>query len=192
MPTRFGKDIRAFGSWYLSDEGVACPYREIQIPPSALKNWDVAGKTRQALWQHIDIVNESFAEFMDMLNVIDFAVYRFQPRADVVAKQWQPEWLDEPVAVVPLPGPMPKRERQRRRTVKLPWKRKYDPIKKQDRFLVLKRDGYKCRICGRGAGDGVKLHVDHIIPRFKGGKNELPNYWTLCRPCNLGKGTFDL
>ena len=32
------------------------------------------------------------------------------------------------------------------------------------RYDVLCRDGFKCRICGATAADGVKLEVDHIIP----------------------------
>lgn len=56
------------------------------------------------------------------------------------------------------------------------------------RFDVLKRDNYKCQICGRTQKDGVKLHVDHIIPIAKGGKTELDNLQTLCQDCNLGKG----
>lgn len=32
------------------------------------------------------------------------------------------------------------------------------------RYDILKRDGFRCVICGRTANDGVKLHVDHIIP----------------------------
>ena len=56
------------------------------------------------------------------------------------------------------------------------------------RFDVLKRDNYKCQICGRTQKDGVKLHIDHIIPIAKGGKTELNNLQTLCQDCNLGKG----
>ena len=56
------------------------------------------------------------------------------------------------------------------------------------RYDVLRRDNMRCVICGRGAKDGVKLHVDHIIPVSKGGKSELNNLRTLCDQCNLGKG----
>ena len=35
------------------------------------------------------------------------------------------------------------------------------------RYDILKRDGFRCVICGRTANDGVKLHVDHIIPIAK-------------------------
>lgn len=56
------------------------------------------------------------------------------------------------------------------------------------RYQVLTRDGHRCVICGATAQDGVKLHVDHIVPVSKGGKTELSNLRTLCDRCNLGKG----
>ena len=56
------------------------------------------------------------------------------------------------------------------------------------RYDILKRDGFRCVICGRTAEDGIKLHVDHIIPVSKGGLSEPSNLRTLCSDCNLGKG----
>ena len=56
------------------------------------------------------------------------------------------------------------------------------------RYTVLRRDGFRCQICGATQADGVKLHVDHIVPISKGGKTELSNFRTLCEQCNLGKG----
>ena len=55
------------------------------------------------------------------------------------------------------------------------------------RYDILKRDNFRCQICGASASDGVKLHVDHIIPVSKGGKTEPSNLQTLCERCNLGK-----
>ena len=55
------------------------------------------------------------------------------------------------------------------------------------RYDILKRDNFKCQICGSTAQDGVKLHVDHIIPVSKGGKTVKSNLRTLCDRCNLGK-----
>lgn len=57
------------------------------------------------------------------------------------------------------------------------------------RYNVLRRDNYRCCICGATAQDGVKLEVDHIIPVSKGGKSTLDNLQTLCERCNRGKGT---
>ena len=55
------------------------------------------------------------------------------------------------------------------------------------RYDILVRDGFRCCICGASAADGVKLHVDHILPVSKGGKTERSNLRTLCESCNLGK-----
>ncbi len=55
------------------------------------------------------------------------------------------------------------------------------------RYNVLKRDNYTCQICGAKASDGVKLHVDHIIPITRGGKTVMSNLQTLCERCNVGK-----
>jgi HNH endonuclease len=59
------------------------------------------------------------------------------------------------------------------------------------RWRVFQRDGWKCVACGRTSEDDVILHVDHIVPRSKGGKDELDNYQTLCHPCNIGKSNKD-
>jgi 5-methylcytosine-specific restriction endonuclease McrA len=58
------------------------------------------------------------------------------------------------------------------------------------RLEVLTRDKFRCLYCGRSPRyeEGVILHVDHIVPRCKGGGNEMSNLQTLCSWCNLGKG----
>lgn len=55
------------------------------------------------------------------------------------------------------------------------------------RYDILKRDNFACQICGSTANDGVKLHVDHIIPVSKGGETIKSNLRTLCDRCNIGK-----
>lgn len=52
------------------------------------------------------------------------------------------------------------------------------------RFMVFKRDSYKCRICGRS---GVQLEVDHVVARAQSGSDALYNLQTLCFDCNRGK-----
>lgn len=58
------------------------------------------------------------------------------------------------------------------------------------RYQVLKRDCFKCCICGASPAkdSSVELHVDHIIPWSKGGETVMDNLQTLCSRCNLGKG----
>ena len=57
------------------------------------------------------------------------------------------------------------------------------------RFLVMKRDNFKCCACGASPAkdSSVELHIDHIIPWAKGGETVLENLQTLCSKCNLGK-----
>lgn len=61
-------------------------------------------------------------------------------------------------------------------------------LTKSMRYDVIKRDSFKCVLCGRGGSDGVTLEVDHIIPVSRGGRTEMSNLRTLCRDCNRGKG----
>ena len=58
------------------------------------------------------------------------------------------------------------------------------------RYDVLKRDHFRCVLCGASPAThlGCDLHVDHVIPYSKGGKTVASNLRTLCEPCNLGKG----
>jgi len=57
------------------------------------------------------------------------------------------------------------------------------------RFLVMKRDNFKCCACGRSPATDptVVLHIDHVIPWSRGGRTEMSNLQTLCEKCNLGK-----
>lgn len=64
---------------------------------------------------------------------------------------------------------------------------KRQPIKPSVRFQILKRNDYRCQLCGTTANDGTKLEIDHIVPVAKGGTNDLSNLQVLCRDCNSGK-----
>lgn len=57
------------------------------------------------------------------------------------------------------------------------------------RFLVMKRNNFRCRVCGRSPATDSKiiLHVDHIKAWANGGETVLENLQTLCSVCNVGK-----
>lgn len=61
------------------------------------------------------------------------------------------------------------------------------PLSKKQRFEILKRDGFVCQYCGRGAPESI-LHIDHIVPVAMGGDNDSANLITACLECNAGKG----
>jgi len=54
------------------------------------------------------------------------------------------------------------------------------------RYEVMKKDNYRCVICGKTASE-ERLEVDHIITVVSGGKNDISNLRTLCAECNKGK-----
>jgi len=68
--------------------------------------------------------------------------------------------------------------------------RELDDFTPEQKEQILKRDGYKCVICGRGRKDGVELHVDHIKPKYLGGKSTIENGQTLCAQHNFIKKTL--
>lgn len=59
------------------------------------------------------------------------------------------------------------------------------------RYAVLKRDRFRCVVCGRSPAThvGILLHIDHIVPVAKGGMTVFDNLRSLCQDCNLGKGS---
>jgi len=59
-------------------------------------------------------------------------------------------------------------------------------LSKSIRFEVFKRDKFTCQYCGGKAPD-VVLHIDHVHPVSRGGKNDILNLVTSCYDCNLGK-----
>jgi hypothetical protein len=78
-----------------------------------------------------------------------------------------------------------------------PWDPNYNRADRDDffasrewrgiRWVVLKRDGHRCRGCGSTDG---KLHVDHIEPVSVNWSRRLDptNLQVLCEDCNMGKG----
>jgi predicted restriction endonuclease len=80
--------------------------------------------------------------------------------------------------------------------IKKGWYR-YDPKKAKvrnledfsaaDKKIILKRDEYKCVICGKGAKEGIDLQVDHIKPKELGGTATISNGQTLCASHNFRK-----
>lgn len=52
------------------------------------------------------------------------------------------------------------------------------------RLYILWRDHYQCQYCG---ATEAQLHIDHIFPKSRGGKDSISNLITSCRSCNLSK-----
>jgi hypothetical protein len=59
----------------------------------------------------------------------------------------------------------------------------------RQRFRVMLRDRFCCRLCGRSPATrpGLQLHIDHVVAWSKGGETVDENLQTLCSDCNHGK-----
>lgn len=56
--------------------------------------------------------------------------------------------------------------------------------KRLTRIEVFNRDRHTCQYCGR---ETKELTLDHIIPRYRGGKHVWENVVSCCIPCNRRK-----
>jgi 5-methylcytosine-specific restriction endonuclease McrA len=61
-------------------------------------------------------------------------------------------------------------------------------VTRGDLMGLLASQGGKCKLCGDGLHG--KRHLDHMLPRSRGGKSEIANYQYLCPTCNMGKGAL--
>ena len=57
-----------------------------------------------------------------------------------------------------------------------------------ERVRILKRDGFRCRVCGRWPADDadLELHVHHLRPWARGGVTDDANLISLCQTCHNG------
>jgi len=59
-------------------------------------------------------------------------------------------------------------------------------ISNKRRFEVFKKHNFTCQYCGRRTPE-VILEIDHIIPKSRGGTDDIDNLTVSCFECNRGK-----
>lgn len=59
------------------------------------------------------------------------------------------------------------------------------PVKKV--FQLIFENGSCCRYCEREL-EWEEITVDHIVPKFRGGKDDIENLAIACQSCNSSKG----
>jgi hypothetical protein len=69
-------------------------------------------------------------------------------------------------------------------------KRELEDFTEAQKEAIMKRDNYRCVVCGLGRENGVELQVDHIKPKDQGGKAEIDNGETLCAKHNFQKKNY--
>jgi len=64
-------------------------------------------------------------------------------------------------------------------------KKQRKTIQSKLRYKILKRDNFKCLLCGSTANECIRLEVDHVDDDAT--NNDESNLQTLCDRCNSGK-----
>ncbi len=70
-------------------------------------------------------------------------------------------------------------------------KRELEDFSPEQKAAILKRDGYKCVVCGAGRESGLELHVDHVKAKYKGGTATIENGQTMCSMHNFRKKIYN-
>lgn len=60
------------------------------------------------------------------------------------------------------------------------------PISQGKRYLIYKRDNFRCVWCG----SSKRLELDHIVPWSAGGSDIFDNLRTLCHDCNTYRSNY--
>lgn len=60
------------------------------------------------------------------------------------------------------------------------------------RERVFRRDGWLCRACALLGKTTVATEVDHVLPRHRGGTDDLENLQALCSECHARKTAQDM
>ncbi len=123
--------------------------------------------------QHVLVLNASY-EPLNVCSVRRAHVLVYKGKAEVVEK------LDRPLHSASDTYPWPHVIRLVT-YVRVPRTAK----RKISRRALFARDEWRCVYCGTS---GVRLTLDHVVPRSRGGDSVWENVVTSCAPCNLRKG----
>ena len=101
------------------------------------------------------------------------------------------QWLAHSESCVPSDGEAyVQTVRLRIRVPKVLLLRQYDQLPAQEvkftRENLFERDSYRCQYCGH-AFEAKELNMDHVIPRYLGGRTSWENIVTSCIQCNSRK-----
>jgi 5-methylcytosine-specific restriction endonuclease McrA len=161
--------------------GKRAPVRDLLFLPETTGGWE--GKRRRQRDTHCGSPRSCPMPFADPEKRRDWAKRHYESGKNAeYVKRWQsrnPEYQAQWKAA----NQEKVREYKRRWREKHPFLGKLFGKKKAERLAELKTH---CRMCGATG----ELHLDHILPRSRGGSDKMENLQWLCPPCNTAKGVF--
>lgn len=151
-----------------------------QKPEAKAKAKEKAQQHRAILKQDPEALAASNAQHLKLWQERrrDPEVVKEQNRKAAERRRWR--WANDPEYRARINSKQPERHRRRRQRI-------------QERLLIAQ--GWKCGDvfkCGwKGCGKDLRdvpteeIHVDHIVPVAKGGRNDQSNLQVLCKDCNI-------
>ena len=61
-------------------------------------------------------------------------------------------------------------------------------VMRSSRLQIMRRDGFRCQLCGATSSDSERLEIDQRQPVAEGRSDSDDNLWTFCVVCNRRKG----
>lgn len=177
-----GAIIRRFGKW----EGLLSEVGLVPVPLGRRYTDEECFENILALWTHYGR-QPHFGELKHPPSTVGPKAYILRWGGWRAALSAFVKQINEPTAPVVEPNssePIPKSQESTASDVPS------RSIPLALRYKILSRDKFCCVTCGASPAKdvSVELHVDHIFPWSRGGKNVEENLRTLCSKCNLGKG----
>jgi Homing endonuclease associated repeat/HNH endonuclease len=174
--------FRRFGNWFRALDAAGLQYSR---PPMNTPEEDLF-RNLEEVWTTLGRqpryaeFNKPFSKFSVGTYEKRFGSWRKALEAFVVFINTE-DWPEAAEKEYPNPGPVSLLQGPRNINWRL-------------RFIVMRRDNFKCKLCGRSPAKdpSIILHVDHVQAWIKGGKTVLENLQTLCSVCNIGKSDLDL
>lgn len=170
--------IRRFGGWSMAAQS------------AGLKKTRASNLTKEELFENLESVwiklgrQPSYGEVQKPLSLFHVASY------DRKFGSWRAA-LEEFVEFVNSDDEIEK-DNEEHKQIKT--RRTSRTINLRLRFRVMKKDGFKCKICGKAPANdpNIVLEVDHVKPWSDGGETIEENLQTLCFSCNQGKSNLSM
>lgn len=139
------------------------------------RNWQVAG-----FYTVEDAIVSVFRDRASILDTVDYLLLDWDAWVDYNPPN-DYQWIKTPTGQVPVPQIVALKHYGEKPPKKLTFSK---PV-------IYHRDNHRCLYCGVQL-PAVKLTLDHVVPRSKGGPTSFENCATACEPCNRKKANLSL
>ncbi len=182
-----GPFVRAFGSWFKA------------LEKAGLEKTRTLGITDEEYFKNLEEVwtklgrQPNYAEIEKPFSKYSVGAYDYRFGSWRKALETFVQYMNEGETELLIEEKAPIQTNSNLKTEKITRHKTQRNINWRLRFIVMRRDNFKCKNCGRSPATDptIILHVDHIKAWMNGGETVLENLQTLCSKCNIGKSDLE-